>query len=155
MLRTLWFLSMVVFISVSFSWLAGTPSYVSLDWRGYRVNTTIPILVGVLCGFSLLLALIFRLWFFIRDAPKSIANIIYNKKRGRGYKALTAGMVAVAAGDTEEALKQAKLAEILLNEPPLTMLLSAQAAQLNGDEKAAKEFFIEMTKKNDMEWNYK
>ena len=56
MLRTLWFLSMVVFISVSFSWLAGTPSYVSLDWRGYRVNTTIPILVGVLCGFSLLLA---------------------------------------------------------------------------------------------------
>ena len=152
MLRTLWFLSMVVFISVSFSWLAGTPSYVSLDWRGYRVNTTIPILVGMLCGFSLLLALIFRLWFFIRDAPKSIANIIFNKKRGRGYKALTAGMVAVAAGDTEEALKQAKLAEILLNEPPLTMLLSAQAAQLNGDEKAAKEFFIEMTKKNDMEF---
>ncbi len=152
MLRTLWFLGMVVLISLSFTFLAGSPSHVSLDWLGYRVNTTIPMLASMIMGFSLIVVLIFRFWLLIKYAPKSIANIIYNKKRGRGYKALTAGMVAVAAGDSEEALKQAKLAEILLNDPPLTMLLSAQAAQLNGDERAAREFFLEMTKRNEMEF---
>ena len=53
-----------------------------------------------------------------------------------GYRALTQGMVAVAAGDAEEAQKLARKADALLAEPPLTLLLSAQAAQLNGDETA-------------------
>jgi hypothetical protein len=43
-------------------------------------------------------------------------------------------MVAVAAGDAAEAGRQAKRADALLGDPPLTMLLSAQAAQLNGDD---------------------
>jgi HemY protein len=53
-------------------------------------------------------------------------------------------MVAVAAGDPEEANSQARRADALLNEPPLTMLLSAQAAQLNGDEAAASRYFNDM-----------
>jgi HemY protein len=53
-------------------------------------------------------------------------------------------MVAVAAGDPDEAQRQARRADALLNEPPLTLLLSAQAAQLNGDEQAAKRFFTQM-----------
>jgi len=36
---------------------------------------------------------------------------------------------------------QAKLAGNLLNDPPLTLLLEAQAAQLGGDEKAATRYF--------------
>jgi HemY protein len=53
-------------------------------------------------------------------------------------------MVAVAAGDAQEAQKQARRADMLLSEPPLTMLLSAQAAQLNGDEAAARRYFEAM-----------
>ncbi|MBT5307940.1 MAG: heme biosynthesis protein HemY, partial [Rhodospirillaceae bacterium] len=40
----------------------------------------------------------------------------------------------------------------LLREPPLTMLLSAQAAQLDGDEAAAETFFTEMLDRPDMEF---
>jgi HemY protein len=53
-------------------------------------------------------------------------------------------MVAVAAGDAAEAGRQARRADVLLNEPPLTMLLSAQAAQLSGDEAAAGRYFRDM-----------
>ncbi len=68
-----------------------------------------------------------------------------NKNRTRGYKAFSQGMVALAAGDQEEAWRQSKRAKALLTEFPLTRLLSAQAAQLSGDEKAASVFFEEMT----------
>ncbi|MDA0239729.1 MAG: tetratricopeptide repeat protein, partial [Proteobacteria bacterium] len=66
-------------------------------------------------------------------------------RQRRGYKALTQGMVAVAAGDATEARRQARRAEALLSEPPLTMLLSAQAAQLSGDNQAAGKFFEAMS----------
>jgi HemY protein len=53
-------------------------------------------------------------------------------------------MVAVAAGEREEAARWARKADTLLDEPPLTMLLSAQAAQLTGDEAAARRYFTSM-----------
>ena len=61
-------------------------------------------------------------------------------------------MVAVAAGDVEEARRQAKRADSLLNEPPLTMLVSAQAAQMKGDEKAAGTFFQAMMERPETEF---
>ena len=53
---------------------------------------------------------------------------MHDSKRRRGYKALSQGMVAVAAGDAGEAARLARRADGLLNDPPLTLLLSAQAA---------------------------
>jgi HemY protein len=66
------------------------------------------------------------------------------RQRLKGYRALTQGMVAVAAGDAEEAKRQARIAHGLLSEPPLTLLLAAQAAQLSGDETAARRYFTAM-----------
>src|SRR5208282_854630 len=60
--------------------------------------------------------------------------------------------VAVAAGDAAEARRQARRADVLLNEPPLTMLLSAQAAQLNGDEAAAERYFRAMLERRETEF---
>ena len=67
-------------------------------------------------------------------------------RQERGYRALTQGMVALAAGDANEAKRQAKRAEALLDAPPLTMLLAAQAAQLQGEEEAATAYFKDMLK---------
>jgi HemY protein len=59
-------------------------------------------------------------------------------------------MVAVAAGDAGEAERQARRAAALLEDPPLTMLLQAQAAQLNGDDAAARRYFEAMLERPDM-----
>ncbi len=53
-------------------------------------------------------------------------------------------MVAVAAGDAAEAKRYAAQAHKLLDAPPLTLLLAAQAAQLEGDEKSASGYFERM-----------
>jgi HemY protein len=58
--------------------------------------------------------------------------------------ALTRGLAAVAAGDGVDAQRQARKAEQLLDEPSLTLLLSAQAAQLNGDREGAHRAFHAM-----------
>jgi HemY protein len=93
---------------------------------------------------SVVLALLLRLLGATRRTPKRLRQARRARRRERGYRALTQGMVAVAAGDAEEAHRQARRADALLHDPPLTMLLSAQAAQLAGDAAAAKRYFTAM-----------
>lgn len=136
-------LKLAVVVAVAY-WLAQRPGEVSIDWLGYRIETSVGLLllaVFVLVGG---VALSYRLLLFLRRAPSKIGETVDSSRRRRGYRALTHGMVAVAAGEADEASRYAKKADSLLDEPPLTMLLSAQAAQLNGDEKAAKRYFSAM-----------
>jgi len=152
MIRALWFLAVVGTIVFGLMWLTDNPGQVALDWRGYRVETSFAVMLALVIVVAVIAALTYRLWLFLRRAPKQVSGAWRNRRRSQGYRALTQGMVAVAAGDADEARRQSKRAEVLLNEPPLTMLLSAQTAQLNGDEKAAEAFFQAMTENSETEF---
>ncbi len=152
MVRALWFL-IVVFVAVAgVVWLLDRPGSVSLDWQGYRVETSFAVLIAAAAGVALIAALAYRIWVALIRAPGRMGEAWQGRRRAKGYRALTRGMVAVAAGDANEAGRQVKRAEVLLNEPPLTLLLSAQAAQLNGDDTAATRFFQEMTENPETEF---
>ncbi|SMH57234.1 heme biosynthesis protein HemY [Azospirillum agricola] len=144
MIRALWFiLKLAVVIAIAI-WLIERPGTVSVNWLGYAIETsfTVALLIGLVAlGIA---ALGYRLVRAILRTPTRVRRHSRARKRERGYRALTQGMVAVAAGDAPTARKMARKADGLLNEPPLTMLLSAQAAQLQGDERAAKEYFTAM-----------
>ena len=152
MLRAFAYLILIGIIGGAAAWIASTPSSVTLEWLGYRVDTSIGILIGfmVLVGIAFYFAL--RFWIGVRTAPKRTRRAYGEWRRRRGYRALTQGMVAVAAGDATEARRLARKAENLLADPPLTMLLSAQAAQLSGDEKAAGQFFDAMSERTDTKY---
>ncbi len=144
MLRTLLFfikLAVVVFVAV---WLAQQPGEVTLEWLGYRVDTSVGVLLFATFLFGIFAALVYRFWGSLWHVPGHIGDALGRGRRRRGYRALTQGMVAVAAGDKEEARRWARKADGLLDDAPLTMLLSAQAAQLEGDERAAKRYFESM-----------
>ena len=144
MIRTLWFaLKVAVLIALAY-WLAERPGEVSVTWLGYRIDTSVGILLLALAVLIAIASVAYYIWRSLRRAPKAMGQGMQNSRRKRGYKALTQGMVAVAAGEADEAARHAKRADSLLDEPPLTMLLSAQAAQLNGDEAAAKRYFSAM-----------
>ncbi|NQV82261.1 MAG: heme biosynthesis protein HemY [Rhodospirillales bacterium] len=132
--------------------LTDYPGQVSLEWAGYRVDSTFTVLLGAVVLVSFGTALVYRFWLFLRRSPGDIKLNWNAKRRQRGYQALTRGMVAVAAGDAIEAQRQAKRADSLLDEPPLTMLVSAQAAQMRGDEAAAGMFFTAMMKRPETEF---
>ena len=152
MIRAIWFLILIVLFSLTAILVSDNPGTVSLKWLGYKVETSIGILLACVLFISILLTIFYRIWLAIRNAPKRLGKARRDWRRERGYKALTQGMVAVAAGDPQEARRQARKAENLLADPPLTMLLSAQAAQLSGDEKAASKFFEKMSERKDTKY---
>ena len=124
--------------------LADYPGRVSVDWQGWRIDMSVGILVLLVALVLVVAVVISRFWGAIRRAPSRFLDMRRGSRRDRGYKALTQGMVAVAAGDVGEARRWARKADALLDDPPLTMLLSAQAAQLGGEEAAARRYFEAM-----------
>lgn len=144
MIRALWFLLKVAVVIAIAIWLADRPGTVSVHWLGYAVEA--PFWVALLVTLAALgiAALGYRLIRGLIRTPQRIRRHSRARRRERGYRALTQGMVAIAAGDAPTARKMARKADGLLNEPPLTMLLSAQAAQLQGDERAARQYFEAM-----------
>ncbi len=144
MIRTLWFVIVTAAFVVGAVWIAERPGEVMLAWGDWRIGMRMSVLVLAILVFAIAVALAYRLWVALRRAPATLRHGWRQSRRERGYKALTQGMVAVSAGDGAEARRQATKADALLNEPPLTMLLSAQAAQLNGDEAAARRYFTAM-----------
>jgi len=152
MLRAIWYLFVLAGLAASAMWLADRPGSVNLQWQGYIVETSAAMLIAAFAVVAFGAAVLYRLWVFLRGVPAGIGRARQEARRRRGYLALTRGMVAVAAGDASEARRQGSRADGLLSDPSLTMLLSAQAAQLNGDEKAAEKFFTAMLERPEMEF---
>ncbi len=146
MFRGTVFLVLLLLLAAVTGLLAGWPGAVTFDWLGYRVETSVSFLIFAILVLVVIAHLLWQFWRFLRRSPRQIARARAETRRGKAYRALTQGLVAVAAGDAQEARRQAKLAGSLLNDPPLTLLLAAQAAQLGGDEQAAERYFRAMLK---------
>jgi len=144
-------LKLAILIAVAV-WLADRPGHVEIQWQGRVIETSVAVLVAAVAALMLLAAWLYRLWRSLRRAPGRFVEGRRFARREKGYRALTRGMVAVAAGDAEAARRFARKADVLLDEPPLTLLLSAQAAQLAGDETAATRYFEAMLRRPDMEF---
>lgn len=144
MIRALWFLLKVAVVVAIAVWLAERPGFVTVAWQGYVLETSFAMMVLIVAVALGAAALLYQLFRGTARAPGRIGRWSRARRRERGYRALTQGMVAVAAGDAPTARRMARRADVLLNEPPLTMLLSAQAAQLAGDDEAAKRYFTAM-----------
>jgi len=152
MIRAFIFLVVLAAVAAGAMWFADRPGAVSIVWQGYQVDTSVAVLLFVVAVIAVVVALLYRFWRFIARGPKAWGRMRREGRRRRGYEALTKGMVAVAAGDPAEARRQARRAEVLLDEPPLTLLLSAQAAQLAGDTGAAGRYFDAMLERPEMEF---
>ena len=152
MIRAILFFVKLALLVAAAVWLVEHPGQVRVDWQGYRLETSFGILVLLLLALAVLLYVLVRFYGSILKAPFAFIRARQERKRRQGYLALTQGMVAVAAGDPDEAKRLARKADSLLEDPPLTMLLSAQAAQMNGDEAAAERYFTAMLKRPETEF---
>jgi HemY protein len=144
MSRAIFVFSVLVIVAAAAAWLADHPGQVTVFWQGYRIDTSFAVLAALFAAAVFVVALLLRLWAALVGGLRLSKRARAERRRLRGYRALTQGMVAVAAGDAGEAMKQARRADTLLAEPPLTLLLSAQAAQLVGDTDAARRYFTDM-----------
>lgn len=141
----------VIGFGVLAGWLADNPGAIAIDWAGWRVETSIPVLAAGLFALVLVSAFGYRLWSWIMGGPGRLGSVFRGGRREKGYKALTEGMAAIAAGEAQVAVRAASRAEVLLDSPPIAKLLRAQAAQLAGDEDTAEQYFEAMLKSPETE----
>ena len=131
------------------SWLMAQPGSVAMEWLGWQMEMRSSLAVTLVVAFALALVFFDRLQRAFRAMPSWLGGRWRQRRNDAGHRALTLGLMAVSAGESAEARKQAERAHRLLDAPQLTGLLSAQAAHLAGDHAAARRYFTTLTEDRD------
>lgn len=147
MIRLLVFLAVLLGLAFGFSWLADNPGEVFLVWRGQEVRTSTMVLAIAVVAFVVAIVAAWSILLGIVRTPGAVGSFFSRKRRERGWRALSNGMIAVGAGDPSSAGRLAVEARRVLGAEPLALLLEAQSAQLAGDRAGAHEAFERMLEK--------
>ena len=149
MIRVIIFLALVALLALGAVWIADRPGDVVITWLGYRIETSLAVLVAAI---ALVVIVALMLWSLIRvivRSPDLIALFLSHRRGVRGYLAISRGLIAIGAGDASAAQRFANEAEKIAPGEPLTLLLNAQRAQLVGDRTGAESSFRAMAARDD------
>ena len=149
MIRVVVFLGLVCLVALGMVWLADRPGEVAITWLGWRIESSVLVLLAAV---ALLAALFLLLFAFARGlwrSPRRVARALREQRERKGRLAITRGLVAVGVGDRASARRFAQQARRLGSDEPLVRLLEAQAAQLAGDRAGAETAFREMAQHAD------
>ncbi|NCT41017.1 MAG: heme biosynthesis protein HemY [Alphaproteobacteria bacterium] len=150
MLKTFLFLVKAALVIGVLIWLAEQEGNVQIDWMEYTVNVHVGLFLAGLFTLILVSIFIYRVLKTVVDFPASYRYYSQIRAKNKGYRALTQGLTAVAAGDAKAAVKYAEKARSLMPEDKgLPLLLEAQAARLDGREGDAQESFAGLIENKD------
>ncbi len=144
MIRVAAFFAVLAIAALGVAWFADRPGQVVLTWQGWQITTSL--MVAAVAFFALFAMTLFAwtvLRFFLRS-PQRVAHFFEERRQLRGWRAISRGLIAVGTGNAQLAQQSSSEARKLLATEPLALLLSAQAAQLNGDTKGAEDDFRSM-----------
>ena len=144
-IRLVWLILLVLVAGALASWLASQPGMLQLVWLGYQLEMRTSLAVALVVVLWLIVIFADRLLRGLLDLPGLLGRNLARRRAAQGHRALALGMIAVSAGEPAEACRQASRAQRLLSAPQLTDLLSAQAANLSGDHRAAGRYFTSLT----------
>lgn len=150
MLRALWFFAQLAIVVCAAIWIASQRGAVDIAWNDYDVSLNLGVFLLTLVLFTLVVVSVFRLFSAIVSVPGSFSRRRREKNRAKGFRSLTRGFVAIAAGDAKKATQFAKEVRALLpDERGLPLLLEAQAARLRGEESSARNSFEQLLSDKD------
>ena len=146
MFRFLMFLLIVLGLGLLFGWMAENPGtiYLKWDWLAAQMGRPgeevgIPLTLGmiaviVLIVIAMIVSALTRGFFAV---PSFITTMLQNRKRQRGYAALSKGLIAASSGDVAMARTYSKESKRFLENDPLVALLGTQTALLEGNRQEA------------------
>ena len=149
MIRVLVFLVAAGLLALGVVWLADRPGQIAITWLGYRADTSVMVAVMAIFALAIAAIMLWSLFRFLLRSPKLFSLAVRERKRRRGYDAVSRGLIAIGAGDARAAQRHAANAEKSLPGAPLALLLRAQTAQLNGDRAGAEDAFRAMAERQD------
>lgn len=150
MLRAARFIVIAVILLGIAWWISTLPGSVTAHSGSYTVTASTPVALLILAAIALLLTIMFRVIGGIRRAPGGLSAWQGGRRKNLGEIAINRGLTALAAGDAKGAEAEAGRARKLLGETPLVLLLTAEAARLNGKHDQADAAFKKLTTHKDM-----
>jgi HemY protein len=149
MLRIVLFLVLIALAAWGASLIADVPGDVVVLWSGTKSTTTVGVIalsLGVIIIAAIFLwSVASALW----RTPGRIRRARHERRHARGRHAITHGLLAIGHGDSAAARQHAEVAGRLAAHDPLTLLLHAQSAQLDGDRERAQAAFRSMAERED------
>jgi HemY protein len=149
MIRVVIILLAIAGLAFCAAWLADRPGEVMIVWQGRRIDTSVAMLVIAVAVVAALAVLIWSILSAVVRSPSTLRQRLRARRGRRGYLALSQGLIAVGSGDARAARRLAEEAGRIAPEEPLTLLLSAQSAQLSGDRAGAERTFKAMALRDD------
>ena len=143
MIRILIFFLLVFAAAFGFVWLSENPGTVSVVWPWAETAVEVSLMVAAIAlvvGLIVLMLLV-ALVAAIVNSPRTFTRWRRGRKRDKGYRALSQGLVAAGAGNAFIAHRASKDARRYLPNEPLTEMLDAQTALLEGKHDRARERF--------------
>ena len=114
-------------------WFANDPGEVTVLWRGWRIDTSVGILLALMTAAVVVILGLAKFIAIIRGSVDVFAAARKDRRLKQGLAALGNGFAAVHAGQPVLARKLAKEAAAFLDNSAATRLLSAQSAAANDD----------------------
>jgi HemY protein len=149
MIRIVLFLLFIALAAAGAAWIADQPGSVVVTWGGVKATAALPVFALGLGIVAVAAILVWSIFTMLWRAPGRIRRHRHERRHARGRHAITQGLLAIGHGDSAAARQHADQARRLLGHDPLTLLLHAQSAQLEGDRDGAKAAFHAMAERND------
>lgn len=149
MIRILFFVAVILALGLCFAWLADRPGEMILIWQGQRVEMSL--IAGITGFFLALAAIVFLLWLVrtLFSSPHRVSRYMQNRRRDKGYNALSRGLIAAGAGDAALAKRMSRRTRTLIDadKEPLIHVLEAQTYMIEGRHDDARAKFEAMSEK--------
>lgn len=152
MINLLLYLILIGLLGVAGSWVAGNPGEATLYWMGWRIDTSFAFLLALTGMLALLLVGLGALLRALVGAPESYFRRRELKHYRLGLSEITTSVAALAAADPRTAEIHTRRAQKLLGSSPLILLLSAQIAKSDGDEKKTRALLTAMLDHKETEY---
>jgi len=150
MVRIFSFLILLAVVALGAAWVADQNGGVVLSWNGWRAETSLPVMALVILILAIAAMLVWTIVRAFWKAPARLRRLRHEKRQAKARHAITQGLIAVGTGDALIAHRHAGTAKRLAEHDPLTLLLQAQTAQLEGDRAGAQHAFHAMAERKDM-----
>lgn len=149
MARIIAFLVVIAVAALGVAWVADQTGSVSLSWSIWRIETSLPVFIFALAALFVVAMVVWSAVRGVWRTPERLRRMRHERRHRRGREAVTRGLIAVGTGDQFAARRHAGVARRLAQQDPLSLLLHAQTAQLDGDRDGAQRAFRAMAERED------
>lgn len=151
MFRILFFIIVIAGLSFGLSLIADMDGKLIIQWPGGEIQPTLMQAVLALSVLVLTAMMLWTLFRMIMSSPEALSRYFSIKRKKKGIDALSHGLIALGSGDETMAYRHAMQARKTLPNDPMTLMLRAQAAEMQGDVLQASRLYESMLAASDTE----